>query len=214
MSTVFDSEAVERLGETYKTSVQPEHGGSSRGGCMKAVYTGLGVLFGDRYGFRGDFHKAFFRTTAKKEKDKGLPEGRLNTIDRVFRALEEEGVALDEQTFTPRPAGQWRLADGRMIPSLEQELVGQVNALDNGSHFYGVAASGAIHSLILRFDKTDDGVTIYWMDQFSDGFDAVRPGGFVRSPEVTGILDREIRELGGNATSVWRFNAEKAVEPV
>lgn len=211
MSTVFDPDTVERLGETYKTSVRPEHGGSSRGGCMKAVYTGLGVLFGDRYGFRGDFHKAFFRTVARKEKAQGLPEGRLNTIDRVFRALEEEGVTLAEQKFVPRGTG-WALPDGRVVPSLEQELVCQINALDNGSHFFGVAASGAIHSLILRLDKTDAGVSVFWMDQFSNGFDAVRAGGFVRSPDVTGILDREIRELGGHTTSLWRLNPEMAVE--
>jgi hypothetical protein len=53
MSTGFDPDTVQRLGDTYTTSVRPEHGGSSRGGCMKAVYTGLGVLFGDRVRFPG-----------------------------------------------------------------------------------------------------------------------------------------------------------------
>ena len=211
MSKTFSSEVVERLGETYKSSVSPEHGGSSRGGCMKAVYTGLGVLFGDRYGFRGDFHKAFFRSVANKEKAQGLPEGRLNTIDRVFRALADEGIAFTEQKFTPSRDG-WTRADGNVVPSLEAELISQVSALPNGSHFFGVAASGAVHSLLLRLEMSADGVKVFWMDQFSSGFDAVRPGGFVRSPDVTGNLDREIRELGSNATSVWLLNSEKAGE--
>ena len=53
-------------------------------------------------------------------------------------------------------------------------------------------------------------VRLYWIDQFSNGFDGVRPGGFVPSPDVTGRLDDELRALGGNTTSIWRLDPGKA----
>jgi hypothetical protein len=206
MSDVFETETVDRLGAAYQTSVRPEHGGSSRGGCMKAVYIGLGVLFGDRFGFRGEFHRSFYRTTRSEEQRRSLPEGRLNTIDRMFRALENENVAMGEQRFTPR-GQQWEKRDGTRIDSLEAELIDQVSGLPDGSHFFGVSVSDAIHSLLLRLEKTGSTVRLFWMDQFSNGFDAVRAGGFVRSPDVTGRLDTELREIGTRATSVWKLNA-------
>lgn len=185
MSKVFSNDAVEQLGKNYSSRAKPEHGGSSRGGCMKAVYIGLGSLFGARYDFKGSFHQAFWRESRRQEKARNLPEGRRNTIDRVFRSLEKEGVAGAEQEFKPTSSG-WTRSDGTSVPSLETEVIDQVSTLPDGSHFFGVAASGAIHSLILRVDKNGSNVTVFWMDQFSDGYNAVRAGGFVNSPDVTG----------------------------
>lgn len=211
MSDVFDADTVQRLGDQYRTSVRPEHGANARGGCMKAVYIGLGALFGERFGFRGEFHRGFYRTTRREEQRRHLPEGRLNTIDRVFRALEAEGIALPEQRFRPR-GRQWEKSDGTRIDSLEDELIAQVSGLPDGSHFFGVAVSGAYHSLLLRLEKAGSTVTVFWMDQFSNGFEAVRRGGFVSSPDVTGRLDAELREIGRSTTSVWRLNPEAGAE--
>lgn len=210
MSTVFDPETINKLGENYKNNVKPEHGESSRGGCMKAVYVGLGTLFGEKYGFRGDFHKKFWTETRQEEKQKGLEEGTLNTIDRVFRALEKEGVAFSEQQFKPK-AGKWARANRDLLDSLESELIDQIRGLPNGSQVFGVAVSGALHSLLLRLDKTDSGVRIFWMDQFSIGFDAVRPGAFVTKPDVTGHLDEKFRSLGDSTTSIWLLDPSKQV---
>lgn len=213
MTMVFSDAAVEKFDENYQDKVRPVHGNSSRGGCMKAVYIGLGTLFGDDFGFRGSFHRKFFRASRRKEKARKLPEGRLNTIDRVFRALEKEGVAFSETKYKPR-AGKWRLADGSIVESLEEELVCSIESLPNGSHFFGVAASSAIHSLILRLHKTSTGVTVYWMDQFSDGFDKVRPGGFVSNPDVTGLLDQELLAFGNNPSSIWEFDPDAAQDVI
>ncbi len=209
MSSVFSKEALKRVDQSYKDKVRPEHGESSKGGCMKAVYIGLGSLFGERYGFRGDFHKAFFRKTREQENRKGLPEGRLNTIDRVFKALEGEGIALTEQKYRP-VNGKWRADDGSLVDSLEAELIRQVKARPDGTQFYGIAVDGAVHSLLLRIDKAGGNFTVYWMDQFSNGFDAVRTGGFVASPKVTGRLDQELKSFGANPTSVWQLKPEMA----
>ena len=209
MTSVFTDEAVEQFGRNYENEVRPEHGGSSRGGCMKAVYIGIGTLFGNRYKFRGPFHKEFFRNAQAKEKAKGVPEGRFNTIDRVFRALETEGVVFEEEKYSPKQ-GKWNKSDGTEVASLEADLVNQIQFLPNGSHFFGMAIDGAIHSLIVRLDKSDAGVRVYWMDQFSDGYDGVRDHALVSSPDVTGSLDAEIRSFGSNPTSVWQFNPTAA----
>lgn len=210
MTIVFSDAAVEKFGENYRTRVQPEHGGSSQGGCMKAVYTGLGTLFGERYGFRGAFHQKFFREARRKEEAQGVPEGRFNTIDRVFRALEGENVTLPEQVYGPRN-GKWIKDGSTEIDSLKQDLLDQIAGLPNGSHFFGVAVNGAIHSLILRFHKTDSDIRVFWMDQFSEGYTAVRPKAFVRTPDVTADLDDKIRSFGTNSTSVWPLNANKGI---
>jgi hypothetical protein len=127
----------------------------------------------------------------------------------VFRALETEGITLAEQKFRP-VNGKWLTPDGDSMDSLEAELINQISALPNGSQFFGVAVNGAVHSLLLRIHKTDAGFAVYWMDQFSNGFDAVRPGAFVASPNVTGRLDQELRSFGSKPTSVWRLNPEMA----
>lgn len=59
-------------------------------------------------------------------------------------------------------------------------------------------------------EKSETGVRVFWMDQFSAGFDTVRSGGFVSSPDVTGRLDAEILEIGSNTTSVWRLSPDMA----
>ena len=138
MAKVFSQKTVNLLGRNYHSKVRK----TPRGGCMRAVYIGLGSLYDKEFGFKGPFHKAFFRRSRRREIRRGLPEGRLNTIDRVFRALEEEGIAMDEQVFKPFRT-EWKKADGSIIPSLEDELVDQVFGLPNGSHFFGAAISGA-----------------------------------------------------------------------
>lgn len=212
MTSVFSEDAVTHLGNNYHTKVRPEHGGSSRGGCMKAVYIGLGSLFGPDFDFRGAFHKSFFRKARKEEKRLNLPEGRRNTIDRVFRALEDEGIAFDEQTFKPT-GDKWEIDDGFIVDSLEETLVEQVMPLPDGSHFFGVAVNDAIHSVLLRIEKIGEGATVFWMDQFADGYDAVRRDIFVDRPNVTGKLDDTIRGIKGNKnkTSVWLFDPEGAL---
>lgn len=205
MSLIFSQEAVELFERNYRNKVRPR---PPLGGCMIAVYIGLSSLFGSKYGFRGAFHIRFLRASLKREKRKGLPEGQLNTIDRVFRALEDEGVVYPEQRFTRR-SGNWEIDDSQ-INSIERELVDQVAQLPDGSHFFGMAVHDAWHSIILRLHKDNGKTEVYWMDQFSKGFDAVRAKSFVRSPRVTGKLDQEILEIGKHPTSVWLFDPEQA----
>lgn len=204
MTLVFSDEAVENFGESYRTHVRPKNGG-----CMKAVYFGLSSLFGNRYGFRGDFHKTFFKEARKQETAKQLSEGSRNTIDRVFRALEKEDIVFPEQVFKPTGQG-WTLDNTTSIPSLEGELVAQANGLPSGSHFFGVAINDAIHSLIVRIDTTGAQPRVFWMDQFSNGYDDVFDHSFVSSPDVTGRLDEEVRSFGSKASGVWLFNPNAA----
>lgn len=212
MSNVFSEEAVKKLGENYHTEVRPVHGNSSRGGCMKAVYIGLGSLYGNDFGFRGAFHKSFFRRARRKERQRGLPEGRLNTIDRVFRALVHEGIVFQEQSFRPRAGNRWELGDGSHVNKIEDVLIEQVMVLPDGSHFFGAAISGAIHSILLRIEKKNGNATVYWMDQFSDGYNAVRPHAFIDKPDVTGKLDDTIRRFDKNTTSIWLFDPDGALD--
>lgn len=206
MGNVFSEDAVIKFGENYHTKVRP----TPRGGCMKAVYTGLGSLYGEDFGFRGAFHKSFFRRARRKERQRGLPEGRLNTIDRVFRALVHEGIAFQEQTFRPRPGKKWELGDGSRVDKIEDVLIEQVMRLPDGSHFFGAAISGAIHSILLRVEKINGNAKVYWMDQFSDGYVSVRPRAFVDKPNITGKLDDTIRRFNKNTTSVWLLDPDGA----
>ncbi|WJG10768.1 hypothetical protein [Aliiglaciecola sp. LCG003] len=208
MSHIFSQDAVIELGKQYQTQVAP----TSRGGCMKAVYIGLGALFGEDFGFKGPFHKSFFRRARRKEIQRGIKEGHLNTIDRVFRALVHEGVVFQEMIFRPTKHGQWQTEDGSQVDGIEQALQQKVKSLADGSHFFGGAISGAIHSILLRVDKSGDEVCIYWMDQFSDGYTAVRRRAFVDNPNVTGKLDRTIRKFGKNSTRLWLLNPLGAID--
>lgn len=210
MSFIFSQEALDHCSEQYRTEARPMHGESARGGCMRAVYIGLGALFGDRYKFRGDFHREFFREARRKEKEKGVPEGRFNTIDRVFRALEDEGVAFAEQTFNHR-TDHWELPDGTRVDNLEDALHDQLEGMLEGPHFFGAALDGAIHSILLRLDNTEGNRRTFWLDQFSEGFEDVRPGGFVSNPDITGELDQILhRSFAGNKTTIWELNPTAA----
>ena len=206
MSNIFSEDAVRELGKQYETAVRP----TKRGGCMRAVYVGLGALYGKDFGFRGAFHKSFFRRARRKENRRGLEEGRLNTIDRVFRALVHEDIAFQEILFKQIKGKQWALEDGTCVDKIEDVLKQKVLNLPNGSHFFGGAISAAIHSILLRVEKIDSKVTFYWMDQFSDGYTSVRPRSFVTVPNVTGKLDNIIRKFGKHATSFWLFNPDGA----
>jgi hypothetical protein len=212
MSNVFSKDAVRKLGDNYHTKVRPVHGKSSRGGCMKAVYIGLGSLYGNDFGFRGPFHRSFFRRARRKENQRGLQEGRLNTIDRVFRALVHEGIVFQEQIFRPMAGNRWKMGDGSRVNKIEDVIIEQTMILPNGSHFFGAAISGAIHSILLRIEKRKGNAVIYWMDQFSDGYSAVRPRAFIDKPDVTGKLDETIRKFGTNTTSIWLFNPDGALD--
>ena len=212
MPFVFTKEAVKHFGNMYLAEARPMHGEAARGGCMRAVYIGLESLFGERYKLRGEFHRKFFRWTRKKEKEKGVKEGRFNTIDRVFRALENEGVAFEEQKFKPIN-GRWELSNGMIIDNMENYLHDQIDGLINGSYYFGVALSGAIHSIILRLDNIPGSKKTFWMDQFSAGYDHCRSRSFVGHPEVTGDLDRIIRDNDSfkkHKTSVWELDPSAA----
>ena len=209
MPKVFSKDVTKLLGKNYQSKVRQ----TTRGGCMRAVYIGLGSLYGKEFGFRGAFHKAFFRKVRKLEIRRGVPEGRLNTIDRVFRGLEDEGIAMEEQVFKPK-GSEWERKDGSIIPSLEDELVDQIIELPKGSHFFGAAINGAIHSILIRIERTTSETTVFWMDQFSNGYDAVRPNGFVNSPNVTFSLDETILRFGKKKTMVWRLDPEGSDTPI
>lgn len=213
MTFLFTNDAIDQFGKNYRLKAKPEHGVSSQGGCMKAVYIGLGTLFGEKYGFRGQFHRAFFKEARRKEIKKGVPEGRFNTIDRLFRALENELIVFSEQSYKPNN-GEWLKSDGSTVASFEADLAHRVSSLPNGSHFFGVALSHAIHSLILRLHKTEEEVRVYWMDQFAKGYDDFREGSFVGIPDVTGRLDDEVLAFAKHPTSVWEFDPHQARDAV
>lgn len=205
MTTVFSEEAVTKFGENYQTKVRP----TSRGGCMRAVYIGLGTLYGDEFDFKGSWHRSFFRKSRQKEKRRKLKEGRLNTIDRVFADLADEGILFEAKSFRPK-RDSWKSDEGLQIESVEASLVDQVSRLPDGSHFFGAAVSGAIHSIIIRVHKLEDSYNVYWMDQFSKGYDEVRKSTFTDRPDVTRKLDATLRKLGSDKTTIWMFNPEGA----
>jgi hypothetical protein len=209
MPVIFSKAAVEHFEEVYRNDVRPEHGPNSGGGCMKAVYRAVGALYGEEYDFAGPFHKSFMREAYREEDSKHLPRGRLNSVDRVFEALSAEGITAQRQDFRPTRNG-WKEA-GTFTASLEQSLVDEVSTLPDGSHFFGMAVSGAYHSVVLRVEKQSTSTRIFWMDQFSNGSSSCRPNSLVKNPDVTGTLDREIRSFGSNVTSIWAFRPEAAV---
>lgn len=204
MPGAFSDVTMARFEAVYRHEVRPLHGENARGGCMHAVYAGLEALFGERYGFRGAFFREFFRANRRLARDRGISEEGLNTIDRVFSALESEGVAEEWMAFE-RIDGGWALRESHASVSVEGELLARVGSLPDGFHVFGVSAAGGYHSLLLAVRQLSFDARVYWMDQYSDGIHRSRPGGFVASPDVTGRLDTELLQLPRGRTQVWRL---------
>jgi hypothetical protein len=96
-ANVFDEETAKKVSDKYASDdVRPMNGGNARGGCMNAVYEGLGQLFDGAYA--GDLRKRVYKESVRLEKldnarraargeDPGA-EGRYNSIDLVWKVLQ------------------------------------------------------------------------------------------------------------------------------
>lgn len=191
MPKVFSEAAIKYFGEIYDKSNARNIGTS--GGCMCAAYEGISALFGKDYALKGDVSIDFRKTTSHNE------------YDDLLEYL-EASITEKEGTFKPVKGSKWKTVGNRTIGSFEKHLIDSANCLPGNSQFYGVAVDGASHSIIVRVDKTTGNV--YWMDQYSKGYSKMHGSGFVKKPDVTGKLDKEIREMGNGITRVWRFLPE------
>jgi hypothetical protein len=163
---------------------------------MLAAYQGIAVLYGNDYKEQLEtkvIHEA--RTLETRHHDR---EGKHNDIDRVFNTMRKDGLT-DAPIHFDHKNGSWS-------PGVEETLIKATNG-STGWQFFGMSASDGFHSVIVGVDRTGESPRLYWMDQYSRGFEH-RLDGYLSSylsntSEATGKLDRVLTEVGTDRTTVW-----------
>jgi LysM domain len=204
VNTAFSADTAQKVAEKYKSDdVRPMHGDNARGGCMNAVYEGLGQLYTPEYSDK--LRKRVFRDSKRLEERVNqrreaqgrdpVPERAFNTIDRVWETLRKDGKAGDPLKFKHK--------NNKWDPLIETTVLDTVKDNPNGWYFFGVSASGASHSAMVAVDKTQSPAKLYWLDQSSEGFDARSSSYATNTTDVTGKLDKTVSNVGTNETQMW-----------
>jgi hypothetical protein len=161
--------------DKYEKDVRPMEGG----GCMTAMYTGLGVIFTPE--LSKEVRDEVFRTTSEKTRG----------CDKIMKALEARGKASPQTTI------KFSLRQHTWVPSVEQTVLDMVPKDFPGWYFFGFGASGGYHSVILAVDTEGTTPQIYFMDQYSHERTTTNDPSDLNN--VTGRLDSKLRgEEEGN----------------
>jgi hypothetical protein len=187
----FDAQTAKAFEEKYRNDVKPLPGG----GCMTAMYKGLEVLYSPATS--KEVQREVYLGARRVD-----PEARRNNdVDHIMEGLRSRSLADAGERFKyVRQDKKWT--------GLEEGVVGKVSGEKPGWYFFGLSVSGAYHSVILAVDRTKPGAEprVYWMDQYSRGFEK----------DVTGRLDEKLRSYvpkSGYAASVlWALKPDVKVE--
>jgi len=178
---VFETESATAFEQIYVTDVP----GSN---CMTAVYKGLEGLYGE------DVSKSIRAEVSRESRAVMERTGRdTNNMDRIVQTVRERGKAGPEIRLRyDRRGDTW-------VPDPEQTILDATDSVA-GWYFFGLSLHGAYHSVVLAVDKsTPSAPKIYWMDQFSKGFEN----------EVTGSLTDAMKRFrppyGYAPSKVWQL---------
>jgi hypothetical protein len=180
---VFSTETAEQVGDIYVTRVPGSH-------CMGAVYRGFEGLFSE--GVSRSIQNQVTRDSREVMRRTGRD---TNHMDRIMETVRARGLAGTEARLVYRrpPADTWE-------PDPAATVLGMTQSDVAGWYFFGLSLHAAYHSVILAVDKSDPAdPRIYWMDQFSRGFNV----------DVTGTLMRKMRSFrpsyGFSPSRLWQI---------
>lgn len=179
---VFSTATAERFRNIYITDVPGCN-------CMSAVYHGLEGLFSE--GVSQSIQSQVGRESREVMRRTGRD---TNHMDRIMETVRARGMAGPETQLVFQAASRtWQ-------PDPEATILGMTHPSVAGWYFFGLSLHGAYHSVILAVDKSDPtNPHIYWMDQFSRGF----------NNDVTGTLMNTMRGFvpgyGFSPSRLWQI---------
>jgi len=165
---VFSEATAEQFRDIYVTTVPGSH-------CMAAVYHGFEALYSERVS------RSIQDQVSRESREVMRRTGRnTNHMNRIMETLRARGMAGPETRLVHQGAsGTWQ-------PDPEATVLGMTRPDVAGWYFFGLSLHAAYHSVILAVDRSDPAdPRIYWMDQFSRGFDN----------DVTGSLMAQMRSF-------------------
>jgi hypothetical protein len=208
----FGNDVSDTIDKLYGGVVKPQHGASSRGGCMAAVYDGaLSALYGATY--TKELRRSVYKEAQKIDRGNGQPEGSSNTIDLVFESLRKDGRADDAWAFRYKEQ-KWQCESPAKFSgqSVEEAIARSLLGEPHGWYFFGVSVSAGYHSVVLAVHHQSTGRKVFWLDQFATGCKNSRRGGYATaSGDVTGKVGQVLAKVGTKRTKLWPLCAKGQV---